>query len=43
MKDIVEKAKAKGVEIHFPVDYVIADKYDKDAQASTRPITRYTY
>ena len=28
---LVEKAKAKGVELVFPVDYVTADKFDKDA------------
>jgi len=42
VKEIVEKANAKGVKIHFPVDYVIADKIDKDAQhkviARTEPI-----
>jgi phosphoglycerate kinase len=29
---ILEKAKEKNVKIHFPVDYVTADKYSKDAQ-----------
>lgn len=29
---LVEKAKDKGVKIVFPVDYVTADKFDKDAQ-----------
>lgn len=28
---LLEKAKAKGVKIYFPVDYVTADKFDKDA------------
>lgn len=32
---LVEKAKAKGVELVFPVDYVTADKFDKDAETST--------
>jgi len=32
VKDIVEKAKSKGVTIHLPTDFVIADKYAKDAQ-----------
>ncbi|GAA5858408.1 hypothetical protein JCM1840_001188 [Sporobolomyces johnsonii] len=30
--ELVEKAKAKGVELVFPVDYVTADKFDKDAK-----------
>ncbi|KAK4699044.1 phosphoglycerate kinase, partial [Phenoliferia sp. Uapishka_3] len=29
--DLVAKAKAKGVEIVFPVDYITADKFAKDA------------
>lgn len=32
-KDLIGKAKAKGVELHLPIDSVIADKFD--AQAST--------
>ena len=28
---IMEKADANGVKIHFPVDFVTADKFDKDA------------
>ncbi len=32
-KDLIKKAKAKGVELHLPVDSVIADKFDP--QAST--------
>jgi len=31
VKDIVEKAKAKNVTIHFPCDWVAADKFAKDA------------
>jgi phosphoglycerate kinase len=30
--DIMAKAKAKGVKLHLPVDYVAADKFDKDAK-----------
>ncbi|KAF8235077.1 phosphoglycerate kinase [Tricholoma matsutake] len=30
---LVEKAKANNVKIVFPVDYVIADKFDKDAKS----------
>ena len=29
---MVEKAKLKNVKLVFPVDYVTADKFDKDAQ-----------
>ena len=30
-KEILEKAKAKGVKIHLPVDSVVADKFDANA------------
>ena len=30
-KDLIKKAKAKGVELHLPVDSVIADKFDPQA------------
>jgi len=29
---LVEKAKAKGVKLVLPVDYITADKFDKNAQ-----------
>jgi len=32
---VVEKAKAKGVKLHFPVDYITADKFAKDAKTGT--------
>jgi len=32
---LVEKAKKNNVELVFPVDYIIADKFDKDAKTST--------
>lgn len=32
VKDIVAKAEKNGVKLHFPVDYVTADKFSKDAQ-----------
>jgi len=32
VEDIVKKAKEKNVKLHFPVDYVTADKFDKDAK-----------
>lgn len=31
---LVEKAKKNGVALVFPVDYVTADKFDKDAKVS---------
>jgi 3-phosphoglycerate kinase len=30
---LLEKAKAKNIKVVFPVDYVTADKFDKDAKA----------
>jgi phosphoglycerate kinase len=36
-RDILEKAEAKGVNIHLPSDSVIADKFDTAAQTSTSP------
>lgn len=30
-KELIQKAKAKGVELHLPVDSIIADKFDADA------------
>jgi phosphoglycerate kinase len=32
VKDIVAKAEKNGVKLHFPVDYITADKFSKDAQ-----------
>jgi len=32
VKDLMEKAKKNNVKIVLPVDYIIADKFDKDAQ-----------
>ncbi len=32
---LVEKAKQHNIKIVFPVDYVTADKFDKDAKVST--------
>ncbi|GBG28309.1 Phosphoglycerate kinase [Hondaea fermentalgiana] len=31
--EIMKKAEEKGVKIHLPVDFVAADKFDKDAEA----------
>lgn len=36
-KDILEKAKAKGVNIHLPSDSIIADKFDASANISEAP------
>lgn len=30
-KELIEKAKAKGVELHLPIDSVVADKFDANA------------
>ena len=32
VEDLMEKAKAKGVQIHLPVDFVCGDKFDADAK-----------
>ncbi|KIL00644.1 hypothetical protein PAXRUDRAFT_821436 [Paxillus rubicundulus Ve08.2h10] len=32
---LVEKAKANNVELVFPIDYITADKFDKDAKTGT--------
>jgi len=32
VEKIVQKAKDKGVALHLPVDYVTADKFDKNAK-----------
>lgn len=37
VQTIVDKAKTKGVQIHLPVDFVIADKFD--ANAETKIVT----
>lgn len=31
---LLEKAKANNVKVVFPVDYITADKFDKDAKVS---------
>jgi phosphoglycerate kinase len=35
VQELVDKAKKNNVELVFPVDYVTADKFDKDAQTGT--------
>ena len=38
--DLVKKAEAKGVKMVFPVDFVTADKFDKDAKVRETLILR---
>lgn len=33
-KELIQKAKAKGVELHLPIDSIIADKFDAEANTS---------
>lgn len=35
VNDIMKKAKEKNIPIHFPVDFVTADKFDKNAETAT--------
>ncbi|RKP21556.1 phosphoglycerate kinase-like protein [Rozella allomycis CSF55] len=35
VQKLLDKAKKNGVELYFPVDYVTADKFDKDAQTGS--------
>lgn len=34
-KELIQKAKAKGVELHLPIDSIIADKFDAQANTDT--------
>ena len=34
-KELIQKAKAKGVELHLPIDSIIADKFDAAANTDT--------
>ena len=36
--DIMNKAKERGVKIHLPMDYVIADKFEETANTQIRDI-----
>lgn len=38
--EILNKAKQRGVKIHLPTDYVIADKFDAAANTQTRDISQ---
>jgi phosphoglycerate kinase len=33
-KDLIQKAKSKGVELHLPIDSVVADKFDASANTN---------
>jgi phosphoglycerate kinase len=33
-KELIQKAKAKGVELHLPIDSIVADKFDAEANTS---------
>lgn len=35
VEKLVEKAKKNKVQLHFPVDFITADKFDKDAVTGT--------
>lgn len=37
--DIMSKAKARGVKIHLPTDYVIADKFEESAATKIKDIS----
>lgn len=39
-KELIQKAKAKGVELHLPIDSVAADKFD--ANANTKVVNNYS-
>ena len=38
---LVEKAKSRNIKIVFPVDFVTADKFDKDATVRVSPFPTY--
>ena len=33
--ELVAKAENKGIKLHLPVDFITADKFDKDAVSQT--------
>jgi len=35
VREVIEKAKLKNVKLHFPVDYITADKFKEDAKTGT--------
>jgi len=38
VKDIMEQASKKGVKIHFPIDFIEADKFDKEANTNVADV-----
>lgn len=38
VSDIISKAEKKGVQIHFPTDFVTADRFHKDAEAGAATV-----
>ena len=34
-KELIQKAKSKGVELHLPIDSIVADKFDANANTAT--------
>ena len=34
VEELMAKAQSKGVKVHFPTDFVTADKFDKEASVS---------
>ncbi|MCW1952573.1 MAG: phosphoglycerate kinase [Flavobacteriia bacterium] len=38
--EILEKAKAKGVQVHLPVDVLAADDFNKDANTQVAPVSQ---
>lgn len=40
VKELVDKAKAKGVKLHLPVDFVIGDKFDKNAKVDVTTLKK---
>lgn len=36
-KELIQKAKAKGVELHLPIDSIVADQFDNNANTQVAP------
>ena len=41
VQELADKAESKGVKMYFPVDFVTADKFDKDATVGTTQLTEH--
>lgn len=39
VQNLVQKAKDKNVQLHFPVDFITADKFDENAQVGAATVT----